>query len=154
MIIGLAKGVYQGIIDLFKGGTQKVLEAQTNEISQSAKNQNALTEAVEETAKAQKGALAGFDEINTLSKDTAESQELFGGVGAVGAGIPAQVRKYEFAAEIACDIQVVEVSGRIVSLLVGVAHIHNQRTSGGNSGSVLGSVKNKPGIEARLPVVI
>ena len=85
MIIGLAKGVYQGIIDLFKGGTQKVLEAQTNEIAQSVENQNALTESVEETAKAQKGALAGFDEINTLSKDTAESQELFGGVGGVGA---------------------------------------------------------------------
>lgn len=84
MIIGLAKGIYQGIIDLFKGGTQKVLEAQTNEIAQSVENQNALTEAVEETAKAQKGALAGFDEINTLSKDTAESQELSSAIGGIG----------------------------------------------------------------------
>lgn len=84
MIIGLAKGIYQGIIDLFKGGTQKVLEAQTNEIAQSVENQNALTEAVEETAKAQKGALAGFDEINTLSKDTAESQELSSAMGGIG----------------------------------------------------------------------
>ena len=58
MIIGLAKGIYQGIIDLFKGGAQKAVEAQTNEISQSVKNQNALTEAVKETEKAQKGALA------------------------------------------------------------------------------------------------
>ena len=74
MIIGLAKGIYQGIIDLFKGGAQKVVEAQTNEIAQSVENQNALTEAVEETAKAQKGALAGFDEINTLTKDTSEAQ--------------------------------------------------------------------------------
>lgn len=84
MIIGLAKGIYQGVIDLFKGGTQKVLEAQTNEIAQSVENQNALTEAVEETAKAQKGALAGFDEINTLSKDTAESQELSSAIGGIG----------------------------------------------------------------------
>ena len=75
MIIGLAKGIYQGVIDLFKGGTQKVLEAQTNEIAQSVENQNALTEAVEETEKAQKGALAGFDEINTLSSNAAESAE-------------------------------------------------------------------------------
>lgn len=84
MIIGLAKGIYQGIIDLFKGGAQKAVEAQTNEIAQSVENQNALTEAVEETAKAQKGALAGFDEINTLTKDTAENQELLGGVGGIG----------------------------------------------------------------------
>ncbi len=75
MIIGLAKGIYQGITDLFKGGTQKVLEAQTNEIAQSVENQNALTEAVEETSKAQKGALAGFDEINTLSKEMSQEQE-------------------------------------------------------------------------------
>ena len=75
MIIGLAKGIYQGIVDLFKGGAQKVVEAQTNEIAQSVENQNALTEAVEETEKAQKGALAGFDEINTLSSSAAESAE-------------------------------------------------------------------------------
>jgi phage-related protein len=84
MIIGLAKGIYEGIIALFSGGAQKVVEAQTNEIAQSVKNQNALTEAVEETAKAQKGALAGFDEINTLSKDTAESQELSSAIGGIG----------------------------------------------------------------------
>lgn len=75
LVIGLAKGIYQGIIDLFKGGAQKAVEAQTNEISQSVKNQNALTEAVKETEKAQKGALAGFDEINTLSSNAAESAE-------------------------------------------------------------------------------
>ena len=89
MIIGLAKGIYQGIIALFSGGAQKVVEAQTNQIAQSVENQNALTEAVEETAKAQKGALAGFDEINTLSKNTAENQELsnqIGGGGGVGVG--------------------------------------------------------------------
>ena len=74
MIIGLARGIYEGIIALFSGGTQKVVEAQTNQIAQSVENQNALTEAVEETEKAQKGALAGFDEINILAKDTAETQ--------------------------------------------------------------------------------
>ena len=84
MVIGLAKGIYQGIIDLFSGGAEQTLQAQTNEIAQSVENQNALTEAVEETAKAQKGALAGFDEINTLTKDSTENQELLGGVGGVG----------------------------------------------------------------------
>lgn len=97
MIIGLAKGIYQGIIDLFKGGTQKVLEAQTNEIAQSVENQNALTEAVEETEKAQKNALAGFDEINTLSKDTAENQESLDAISSSvgGSNIPLNIETEE-----------------------------------------------------------
>ena len=101
MIIGLAKGIYQGIIDLFKGGTQKVLEAQTNEIAQSVENQNALTEAIEETNKEQKKSLAGFDEINTLSKDTAENQELLGGVGSNGgANTPLNIETEETEKEL------------------------------------------------------
>lgn len=87
MIIGLAKGIYQGIIDLFKGGAGKVLEAQTNEIAQSVENQNALTEAVEETNKALEGSTASFDEVNTLTKNSAQNQELpsqIGGVGGIG----------------------------------------------------------------------
>ena len=88
MIIGLAKGIYQGIIDLFKGGTQKVLEAQTNEIAKSVENQNALTEAVEETNKALDGSTASFDEVNTLSKNATENMDLssIGGIG--GASSP------------------------------------------------------------------
>lgn len=87
MIIGLAKGVYQGIIDLFKGGTQKALEAQTNEIAQSVDNQNALTEAVEKTNEALEGGISSFDEVNTLTKNSAQNQELssqIGGVGGIG----------------------------------------------------------------------
>lgn len=83
MIIGLAKGIYQGIIDLFKGGTQKVLETQTNEIAQSVENQNALTEAVEDTNKALKGSTASFDEVTTLSSNAAENIE---DVGTTGTG--------------------------------------------------------------------
>lgn len=96
MVLGLAKGIYQGIIDLFKGGTQKVLEAQTNEIAQSVENQNDLTKAVEDTNEALKGGLAGFDEINTLTKDTADTQDLLGGVGGVGgANMPLNVETEE-----------------------------------------------------------
>lgn len=84
MIIGLAKGIYQGIIDLFKGGTQKVLEAQTNKISQSVDNQNALTEAVEDTNKALKGTTASFDEVNTMSSSALENTNISSPVGGVG----------------------------------------------------------------------
>lgn len=45
---------------------------QSNTIAQSVKNQNALTDAVNETAKAQEKSLAGFDEINKISSNAAE----------------------------------------------------------------------------------
>ena len=47
----------------------------SNEIANSVDNQNELTEAVEETAKAEERSLAGFDEINKISDETGiESQ--------------------------------------------------------------------------------
>ena len=42
----------------------------TDEIADSVDNQNELTEAVEETAKAEERSLAGFDEINKISDET------------------------------------------------------------------------------------
>ena len=74
MIIGLAKGIYEGIIALFSGNAVKAIEKQTNEIEQSVKNQNALTEAVEETAEAQEKSLVGFDKLNILSGKAAEEE--------------------------------------------------------------------------------
>ena len=47
----------------------------TDEIADSVDNQNKLTEAVEETAKAEEKSLAGFDEINKLS-DNVNSDEI------------------------------------------------------------------------------
>ena len=48
-------------------------------IAESITNQNKLTEAVEETEKAQKGSLAAFDEINTISSEKSdESDEISG----------------------------------------------------------------------------
>lgn len=42
----------------------------SDNIQQSVSNQNDLTDAVKETEKAQKGMLAGFDELNNMSRDT------------------------------------------------------------------------------------
>lgn len=75
MIIGLAKGIYEGIVALFSGGAEQVLEKQTNEIKESVKNQNALTEAVEETAEAQEKTLAGFDKLNIFTSNATENTE-------------------------------------------------------------------------------
>lgn len=50
-------------------------QAMSDNIAQSVENQNALTDAVDETAKAQEKSLAGFDKINTLSSKTAASAD-------------------------------------------------------------------------------
>lgn len=60
----LTKGL-QAIAKI-SGKTVDTTVSQSDAISGAVDNQNALTDAVKETAKAQKGALAGFDEINTL----------------------------------------------------------------------------------------
>lgn len=49
-------------------------------------NQNALTDAVKETAKAQEKSLAGFDKINKLTEENADSAGGSGGGASVGGG--------------------------------------------------------------------
>lgn len=60
--------------------TNKLLSNQEKSIGGAVDNQNELTDAVKGTNKELKKSLAGFDEINILSQDTAES----GGAGATG----------------------------------------------------------------------
>ena len=75
MIVGLAKGIWEGITALFSGEKVDLLSKQKEAIDEATKSQNALTEAVEETEKAQKGALAGFDEINRLTTSTSDNED-------------------------------------------------------------------------------
>jgi len=70
MIIGLAKGIWQGINDLFSGGAVKTVQAQTEAIDSAVNSQNALTDAVEATSKAQDKVLAGFDQLNILQESS------------------------------------------------------------------------------------
>ena len=79
MIIGLAKGIYQGIIDLFNGTSREALTKQAESIGQSAesigqsvKNQNDLTKAVEETNEAMKKTTASFDTVEIISAGAAQ----------------------------------------------------------------------------------
>lgn len=87
MIIGLAQGIYRGIIALFKGGTTAAISAQFNDVSDSADAAadaaGNLAEETEKAGKAAKKALAGFDELNILSAGTdtgAESSSASGSV--------------------------------------------------------------------------
>ena len=64
--------------------TSSAFSSQEQAIGGSVDNQNALTDAIKGTNKELKKSLAGFDEINILTQDTAESGG--GGAGATGTG--------------------------------------------------------------------
>lgn len=73
MIIGLAKGIYQGIIDLFNGTSREALTEQADNIKQSVENQNDLTKAVEETNEAMEKTTTSFDTVEILSSGAAQN---------------------------------------------------------------------------------
>ena len=66
--------VAQSIYKAFTGQEINVstAEDEAQVISSAVDNQNELTESIKETEKAQKGALAGFDEVNTLTQQISE----------------------------------------------------------------------------------
>lgn len=63
-------------------------QAMSDNIAQSVENQNALTDAVDETAKAQEKSLAGFDKINTLSSKTTAAETGASSAGTAAAVVP------------------------------------------------------------------
>lgn len=67
----LTKGLQ--VIAKLSGKTLDSTVSQSDAISSSVDNQNDLTDAVKDTNKELKKSLAGFDEINTLSQETADS---------------------------------------------------------------------------------
>lgn len=73
MIIGLAKGVAEGIKALFTGTAKEAIAPQIKAIDSAADSQNSLTDAVEETANAQKKSLAGFDTLQTMASNSADA---------------------------------------------------------------------------------
>ncbi len=86
---GVAQSVLETLSAIFDwdissstGGTE-TYEGISDAIGTSVENQNALTDAVKETAEAQKRELMGFDKINKLSDDSSSSS---GSNGASGGG--------------------------------------------------------------------
>lgn len=81
-LITRANSAYNALADFFGWEqVQSTAAGITGVISDSVTEQNALTDAVNETAKAQQNALAGFDKINKLSSGTAA------GTGSVTASV-------------------------------------------------------------------
>lgn len=71
-VAGYAKIAAQSIARMFGKEIDSSAETASN-ISTAVDNQNDLTEATKETTKAAKGQLAAYDEVNQISKDTAET---------------------------------------------------------------------------------
>ena len=86
-LITLAEAFNRATEGLDAGSAQaEQAEATSSAIAASVKGQNELTDAVTDTAKAQKKALAGFDEITQLASDTAGSMGDMGAIGGLDAG--------------------------------------------------------------------
>ncbi len=104
-LISMANTLNTFISSIFGGAntqmeqTRETVQDITSGIEQSVENQNALTEATENTAKAQKKMLAGFDEINKLGGASDSSQ-----VGAAGAALlPASAASQKIELEVDTD---------------------------------------------------
>lgn len=82
-LITMATALNNVVSNLF-GVTATAASSVSGEISESVSEQNALTEATEETAKAQKKMLAGFDEINKLGSDSSGSAGISVDAGTTG----------------------------------------------------------------------
>lgn len=86
-LINAANALNAFISSVFGGANTQIRQTEQNAaavggaIGESVENQDALTEATKETAKAQKKMLAGFDEVDKLAGDAS------GAAGAAGAGI-------------------------------------------------------------------
>ncbi len=76
------------------GGGVETYEGISDAIGTSVENQNALTDAVKETAEAQKRELMGFDKINKLSNDSSSSSGK-GGAVATGGNTMASTMKLD-----------------------------------------------------------
>lgn len=80
-----AASAFSAFVSSVFGGEQKAAEGVSEHISESVSQQEALTDETKETAKEQKKALAGFDEISKLSGSEADSEAAaavdIGGIG-------------------------------------------------------------------------
>ena len=80
MLTKWASAAVDALSDLFGIGAEQSAAISGN-IADSVDNQNALTEAVAETEKAQKGSLAAFDELNILTSKSEDKAEDSGNSG-------------------------------------------------------------------------
>lgn len=75
MIMGLFQGIKLALAELLSGSSIEIVEAQAETTKDAADNQEELTDNIKETNKELKKSLAGFDEINVLTKQQEEATD-------------------------------------------------------------------------------
>lgn len=92
-LIGMANALNAAITAIFGGASNQIQQTQTevsgvsSGIESAVENQDALTEATEETNKAQNKSIAAFDEINKLSSASSGTSSASGSGGAISGGM-------------------------------------------------------------------
>ena len=82
MVIGVAKGIYNGIVSLLTGATSEIekqlnsTEGMSENINQAAEDTEKLKKETEGAANAAKKAVAGFDELNVLSSGSEKTEDI------------------------------------------------------------------------------
>ena len=76
MIQGLFQGVKLALIELLSEKPNEIIEEQADKTKETAKNQEELTDNIKETNKELKKTLAGFDDIQILSSEVAEKEQI------------------------------------------------------------------------------
>jgi hypothetical protein len=76
MIQGLFQGVKLALIELLSGKPNEIIGEQAEKTEEAAKNQEELTENIKDTNKELKKTLAGFDDIQILSSEVAEEEQI------------------------------------------------------------------------------
>ena len=76
MIVGAFRGLYRGIVELFRKETNVMLEEQAEKTEETAESQEKVTDNIKDTNKELKKTLAGFDEIQILSSKSADDEEI------------------------------------------------------------------------------
>lgn len=169
----IASSVLENLAAIFdwdissSGGGVETYEGISDAIGTSVENQNALTDAVKETAEAQKRELMGFDKINKLSDDSSSSGSTAGTIGGITTGsnsIPVDVdtskaektltdfqkRLKEFVGSLKItfndvfvdweDLSGEQIAEKIISALSGIVGAVIGFSLGGVPGAIIGTV--------------
>lgn len=127
MIVGFARGIFNGVIALFRGKTKEVLEEQAEQTEKAAENIKEQTKNQKELNKEVKKSLSGFDDIQILSSKTAENLEDTetmdfgaGGGTVTGSFIGGEVVK-EISDELSSGMMIVGIVAIVLGILLCMA---------------------------------
>ena len=124
MVVGLFQGIKAAVAELLSGKSIGAIEEQSKAISGSGKEQKKLTKEIKKTNKEISKSLAGFDEIQTISENIADSSdfgdEFSSGVSSAGAG---EMNFDGSAAVTQVEDTFIQIMGKVSKYLIAIGAI-------------------------------